>query len=69
MNRTREAVYEHGVLRPLAPVDLEEGQRVRFRLADEDPIELTGRVYDGLSEEDIAEVESIALDRSGWHRA
>lgn len=68
MRQPVEAVYEGGVLRPLGPLDLEEGQYVHIRLEDEDPIELAGRIYDGLSEKEILEIERIALDRSGWHR-
>ncbi len=34
MIRTVEAVYEHGVLRPLTPVALAASQRVRLIIAD-----------------------------------
>jgi predicted DNA-binding antitoxin AbrB/MazE fold protein len=33
---TIEVVYEHGVLRPLTPLSLREGQRVQVQLATED---------------------------------
>lgn len=66
--RTVEAVYEQGALRPLEPLDLAEGQRVRLQLEVEDPIELAGRVYDGLPDKEVTEIERIALDRRGWHR-
>jgi predicted DNA-binding antitoxin AbrB/MazE fold protein len=36
MIRTVEAVYEHGVLRPLSPVGLTESQRVKLIIADAD---------------------------------
>lgn len=68
MVRTVEAVYEKGTLRPLEPLDLAEGQHVRLQLEVEDPIELAGRVYDGLLDEEVDEIERIALDRRGWHR-
>lgn len=68
MRRSIEAVYEGGALRPLEPLQLEEGQHVRIDvdagepMAD-DPLDLIGRVYDGLSEEEIREIEDIILDR------
>ena len=34
MNRTLPAVYEHGVLRPLEPVDLKENQQVAVTISD-----------------------------------
>ena len=39
MNRTIEAIYENGVLRPLEPLDLEEQEQVSISIiedADED---------------------------------
>ena len=46
---------------------LTEGQRVRLTVesasASNDVLALAGRVYAGLSEEEIDEVECIALDR------
>lgn len=68
MVRTVEAVYEKGALRPLEPLDLAEGRHVRLQVEVEDPIELAGRVYDDLPDEEVAEIERIALDRRGLHR-
>lgn len=34
MTRTLPAVYEHGVLRPLEPVDLKENQQVAVTISD-----------------------------------
>lgn len=68
MVRTVEAVCEKGALRPLEPLDLAEGQHVRLQVEEEDPIELAGRVYDDLPDEEVAEIERIALDRRGLHR-
>ena len=34
MIRNVEAVYEHGLLRPLEPLELTESQRVRLTIAD-----------------------------------
>ena len=36
MARQVEAVYEHGVLRPLEPLTLQESQRVKLTIADTD---------------------------------
>jgi predicted DNA-binding antitoxin AbrB/MazE fold protein len=70
-----EVVYEDGVLKPLADPGLTDHQRtlVEIRLPEELDTEsnLEGwlRVYEGLSESDIAEVEAIALDRSRFSRS
>ncbi|MDQ3813825.1 MAG: antitoxin family protein [Armatimonadota bacterium] len=74
MTQTIEAVYEQGVLKPLQPIDLMEGQRVALSV---EPLAATPeetaaqlrewqKVYEGLSEQEIAEVETIALDRSNF---
>jgi predicted DNA-binding antitoxin AbrB/MazE fold protein len=62
-----DAVYENGVFRPLEPVDLVDGLRVHITLSHavgpltEDQVQamlrLGERVYEGLSEEEIAEIE------------
>lgn len=76
MAQTIEAVYEQGVFKPLQPVKLTEGQKVALSL---EPMAMTReeaeaqlrewqKVYEGLSEEDIVEVEAIALDRSNFMR-
>jgi len=68
--RTLEAVYEDGVLKPLADPGLSDHQRVlvdiRLPVEQDAESELGAwrRVYEGLSESDIAEVEAIALHRS-----
>lgn len=64
-----EAVYETGIFRPVAPVapSLAEGQHVRLVVetnAPEDILRLAAMVYDGLSEEEVEDIEQIALDRS-----
>jgi predicted DNA-binding antitoxin AbrB/MazE fold protein len=76
MANTIEAVYEHGIFKPLEPVELQEGQRVTLSV---EPLALTAaeaeaqlrawqQVYDGLSEHDVREVEAVALDRSSFFR-
>jgi predicted DNA-binding antitoxin AbrB/MazE fold protein len=70
MERTIDAIYEEGVLKPLQDPGLHEHQRVVIDLHVEPKadVEATLRrwreVYSGLSDEEIAEVEAIALDRS-----
>ena len=67
-----DAVYEAGVFRPLEQVPLDEGQRVSLSV---EPLALTPeeaeaklrqwqQVYEGLSAEEVDEIEKIALDRS-----
>ena len=71
MLKILEAVYEDGVFKPLADPGLTDHQRVILeirRLPDEPHVDSElgawRRVYEGLSESDIAEIEAIALDRS-----
>ncbi len=68
MTQTYEAVYENGVFRPVTPpVILTNGQHVRLSVEIDDAahiLELAARVYQGLPDEQIDEIETIALDRS-----
>lgn len=69
VKRAIDAVYENGAFRPLRPdaVGVPEGQLVRITIDDQgesEALRLAVQVFDGLSEEDIDEVERIALDRS-----
>ena len=63
MVRVIEAVYENGVLRPLADPGLPERQRVVIEVralpepSPESSLTEWQRVYEGLSDEDIAKVE------------
>jgi predicted DNA-binding antitoxin AbrB/MazE fold protein len=74
MTQMIEAIYEDGVLKPLEPVPLEEHQRVTVAiqtirsLSPDELLELAHQVYAGLSDEEIAEIEEIALDRSNFMR-
>jgi predicted DNA-binding antitoxin AbrB/MazE fold protein len=72
---TVEAIYKQGVFKPLHEIALPEGQKVRLRvepsdakLTPEEMLRLAQRVYEGLSEERIAGIEKIALDRSSFFR-
>lgn len=74
MERTVPAVYEHGVLTPLEPLDLPEHQRVIITIhgpvpqRPDETLDAWHRVYEGLSEEEVAEIEAIALNRSRFMR-
>jgi predicted DNA-binding antitoxin AbrB/MazE fold protein len=69
MEQMLEAVFENGTFRLLEPsaVTLVDGQHVRRTVervgTPDDVLALAERVYDGLSEEEIDEVERISLDR------
>jgi predicted DNA-binding antitoxin AbrB/MazE fold protein len=63
-----DAVYHDGVFEPLTPPTLPEGARVHLRVESavqgEDSLSLASQVYEGLTAEQMAEIEAIALDRS-----
>ena len=68
-----EAIYQNGMFKPLKPIPetILEGETVEIaiyekKLSPEEMLELASRVYEGLSDEDIAEIEKIALDRSNF---
>jgi predicted DNA-binding antitoxin AbrB/MazE fold protein len=71
MKRSIDAVYENGAFRPLHPdaLAVSDGQRVRITVDDglePDLLRLAARVYDGLSAQDIEDIENIALDRGNF---
>ena len=72
MKQTLDAVYEKGVFRPLQSPELSEGQRVRLEVETppgetvEDILELAANVYEGLSDEQIDEIERVVLDRKDF---
>lgn len=65
-----EAVYENGVLKPLESIKLLEHQRVTIVIQlpmvenPDQELESWHQVYSELSDQEIEEIESIALDRS-----
>ena len=66
-----EAVFQNGTFHPVHPIvaHIGEGQRVQLVVEVEDKPnikELAASVYAGLSEEEIDDVERIALDRSNF---
>jgi predicted DNA-binding antitoxin AbrB/MazE fold protein len=73
MSQTIEAVYQDGVFRPLRPLSPEpvDGAQVLINVESRDErrnriMDLADNFYEGLSEEDIDEIEKIALDRSNF---
>lgn len=71
MTQIYDAVYENGIFRPIGPLPtrLAEGQQVRIVVevdTPEDILRLAAQVYAGLSEQEVQEVEKIALDRSAF---
>ena len=73
MTQTIEAIYQNGIFKPLNPVseEIAEGETVNItindkKLSPDEMLKLASQVYEGLSEEDINEIERIALDRSSF---
>lgn len=73
MTQTIEAIYQNGIFKPLNPVseEISEGEKVEItindkRISPEEMLKLASQVYEGLSVDDIAEIERIALDRSNF---
>jgi predicted DNA-binding antitoxin AbrB/MazE fold protein len=70
MDYTFEAIYENGVLKPLESLKLHDHQRVTISIQvspvenPDEELESWHQVYAGLSDSDIREIESMALDRS-----
>jgi len=74
MKQFVEAIYEDGVFRPVLPMELPVGERVRVEIDVQPKVDvaamlaLAHKVYDGLSPEEIAEMEEVILDRSNFSR-
>jgi predicted DNA-binding antitoxin AbrB/MazE fold protein len=71
MTQTIEAIYQNGMFKPLNPISesIAEGEKVKLVVETEEanPImKLAENFYEGLSEDDINEIEKIALDRSNF---
>ena len=69
MKQILEAVYENGVFTPRKKPYVLNGQCVRIIIeipsdTNGDILQLAADVYAGLSDEDIKEIEGIALDRT-----
>lgn len=74
MPRVIDAIYEQGMLKPLEALDLPDHQRVRvtiYELGEESPdeqLDAWQSVYDGLTDEEIGQIEAVAFDRSRFMR-
>jgi predicted DNA-binding antitoxin AbrB/MazE fold protein len=72
MKQTLEAIYENGVFRPLKSLKLAEGQQVQLivetnsELSPEEMLKLAAQVYEGLSLEQVNEIEQIAFHSSDF---
>ena len=68
MKQTVNAIYEQGVFRPLTDPAVPENQLVKLivdspaDLTPEEMLKLGAMVYEGLSEDEIDEIEQIALE-------
>jgi predicted DNA-binding antitoxin AbrB/MazE fold protein len=67
-----DAVFEHGIFRPIDGhgLVLTDGQRVHLVVhvpdAPADILALAAQVYDGLAQEELDEIEQIVLDRPAF---
>ncbi|MBI4690771.1 MAG: antitoxin family protein [Nitrospirae bacterium] len=73
MPKTVEAIFEEGVLKPISPLNIPEHKKVTLIIEDEhvestDILSLSSMIYNGLSPEDIKEIEELAFDRSHFSR-
>jgi len=74
MERVFEAIYEDGVLRPVEPLDIPEHSRVRIIVESEEEakkraeeiLALARTSCEGLSEEEIAAIDSARLDAKSF---
>lgn len=69
MKQAIDAIYENGIFKPVYPdrVHLADGRLITLILDDSllpEPLRLASCVYEGLSTQEIDEIERIALDRS-----
>jgi predicted DNA-binding antitoxin AbrB/MazE fold protein len=75
MSSDLNAIYEGGAFWPLSGQDIPvpEGELVKLTVESASSsstlnvLSLAAKVYEGLSAEDIADVERIALDRSNFY--
>ncbi|MDF0666827.1 MAG: antitoxin family protein [Nitrospira sp.] len=74
MRQTIKARYHDGVLQPLEPLILEDEAEVQLTLETEstasvdDILQRAARVYQGLTPDEVAQAEAIALNRQAFFR-
>lgn len=74
MTKNVDAIYEDGAFRPIESdaLSLHDGARVRLtveQVTDDSAtnvLDLAAKVYAGLSDEDVAQIENIATDRTNF---
>lgn len=71
MTETIELVYQNGIFKPLnaVPESVTEGSKIKLVIEVEESssiMKLAENFYEGLSEDEIDEIEKIALDRSNF---
>lgn len=74
MRQTIKARYRDGVLQPLEPLALADEAEVQVTVESSTPVSVedilrrTAGVYQGLTAEEVGQVEAIALDRQHFFR-
>jgi predicted DNA-binding antitoxin AbrB/MazE fold protein len=74
MRQTIKARYHHGVLEPLEPLTLADEAEVQLTVettaavSAEEILQRAARVYQGLTAEQIAQIETLTLDRRRFFR-
>jgi predicted DNA-binding antitoxin AbrB/MazE fold protein len=74
MRQTVKARFHHGVLQPLEPLSLADETEVEITVDTDSPpggdtiLERAARVYQGLTADEVAQIEAIALDRTRFFR-
>ena len=74
MRQTIKARYHDGVLQPLEPLILADEAEVQLTVETEttvsidDILQRAARVYQGLTADEVAQVEAIALNRQQFFR-
>lgn len=74
MAKVFNAIYEDGVLKPVENPGLQEHEKVRIEIreAPERKVHSTlaewAKVYEGLSDQEIDEIDEIIRDRSNFSR-
>jgi predicted DNA-binding antitoxin AbrB/MazE fold protein len=74
MRQTIKARYHDGVLQPLEPLSLADEAEVQVTVETEstvsadDILQRATRVYQGLTPDEVAQVEAIALNRQQFFR-
>jgi predicted DNA-binding antitoxin AbrB/MazE fold protein len=72
MQQIVKAVYEHGVFRPLQAPELSEGQEVQLIVQSKNLVSpsqmlnLAAEVYQDFSDQQIHDIEHIALERQNF---